>query len=261
VPPAAIARVAFAVVALLPWVRTHTLLVYERPFTSRDVTSWPAPFQEAVRPLVSSPVGADVPANCHQLTLNSEPLPPVNRRYRSWVPLTPLTGQVTVVQVRQPEQQRAADLTDQLCPTTRPSRHRSTRSLNATAPGQVIDVLLSEHRDAAAARRFVTRALATLKTVPVEVVTDAAPVYPSVLTDLIPAAWHHVERFANNPIEADHSRLKHRLRPMRGLRTAQTVIAGHVFVQNLRRGHYELAIEEHRRLRVAAAFAELAQTI
>jgi hypothetical protein len=37
--------------------------------------------------------------------------------------------------------------------------------------------------------------------------------------------------------------LKRRLRPMRGLqtdRTAQLVIAGHAFLQNLRRGHYEL---------------------
>ncbi|WP_217634811.1 DDE-type integrase/transposase/recombinase [Micromonospora pattaloongensis] len=44
-------------------------------------------------------------------------------------------------------------------------------------------------------------------------------------------------------MEADHSPLKHRLRPMRGLqtdRTAQVIIAGHAFMQNLRRGHYEL---------------------
>jgi transposase-like protein len=48
------------------------------------------------------------------------------------------------------------------------------------------------------------------------VVTDAAAVYPAVLDELIPQAWHRVEQYANNPIEADHSRLKHRLRPMRG---------------------------------------------
>ncbi len=65
-------------------------------------------------------------------------------------------------------------------------------------------------------------------------------------------------------IEADHSRLKHRLRPMRGLRTdrtAQVIIAGLAFVQNLRRGHYELGTETVRPLRVAAAFAELASAI
>jgi transposase-like protein len=99
---------------------------------------------------------------------------------------------------------------------------------------------------------------------PKEVVTDAAAVYPGVLDELIPSAWHHVERYANNRIEADHSQLKHRLRPMRGLRTdktAQVIIAGHAFIQNLRRGHYELAPDASPALRVAAAFTELTRTI
>ena len=51
----------------------------------------------------------------------------------------------------------------------------------------------------------------------------------------------------NNRIECDHGRLKARLRPMRGLkqdRSATVVLAGHALVQNLRRGHYELAVEE-----------------
>jgi IS6 family transposase len=64
--------------------------------------------------------------------------------------------------------------------------------------GQVIDVLLTAQRDAAAARRFFTRALRALKGIPGEVVTDAAPVYPDVLDELLPAAWHHVEQYANN---------------------------------------------------------------
>src|SRR5947208_12451263 len=53
--------------------------------------------------------------------------------------------------------------------------------------GQVIDVLVSARRDAGAARRFFQRALATLKIVPAEVVTAAAPAYPAVLAELIPA--------------------------------------------------------------------------
>ena len=52
---------------------------------------------------------------------------------------------------------------------------------------------------------------------------------------------------------------------MRGLqsdRTASVVIRGHAFVQNLRRGHYELGVDALTdRLRVAAAFDELAQAI
>lgn len=130
--------------------------------------------------------------------------------------------------------------------------------------GQVIDVLLTARRDAAAARRFFTRALRMLKVTPVEVVTDAAPVYPGVLEVLVPAAWHHVEQYANNPIEADHGQLKRRLRPMRGLRTdrtAQVVMAGHAFLQNLRRGHYALGVDARPAPRVGAAFTELAQAI
>jgi transposase-like protein len=76
--------------------------------------------------------------------------------------------------------------------------------------GQVIDVLLAQRRDAAAARRFFARALRMLKVAPTEVVTDAAAVYPGVLDELLPAAWHHVERYANTPIEADHGQLKRR---------------------------------------------------
>ena len=53
---------------------------------------------------------------------------------------------------------------------------------------------------------------------PVEVVTDRAATYPVVLEELLPAAWHRSEQYANNHIEADHGRLKARLRPMRGLK-------------------------------------------
>jgi hypothetical protein len=51
---------------------------------------------------------------------------------------------------------------------------------------------------------------------------------------------------------------------MRGLktdRTARVVIAGHAFMQNIRRGHYQLGVEANRSLRVAAAFEELGQMI
>ena len=95
--------------------------------------------------------------------------------------------------------------------------------------GQVIDVLLSEQRDTAAARRFFTRALAHGPT-PVEVTTDKAGPYLRVLDDLIPNALHVTDQYANNRVEADHARLKARLRPMRGLtwfRSAQVITAGH----------------------------------
>jgi transposase-like protein len=130
--------------------------------------------------------------------------------------------------------------------------------------GQVIDVYVSERRDGVAARRFFERAISSTNVRPVEVVTDRAAVYPRVLDELAPQALHRTEQYANNRVEADHGQLKRRLRPMRGLKTdssARVVIPAHAVVQNLRRGHYELAVDEPPNLRVAAAFAELALAI
>jgi transposase, IS6 family len=130
--------------------------------------------------------------------------------------------------------------------------------------GQVIDALVSPRRDAIAALRFFDRAIATTRTLPVEVVTDKAATYPIVLDELLPGAWHRTERYANHRIEADHGRLKARLRPMHGLkqeRSARIIIAGHALVQNVRRGHCELAVEAPSTRRVAVAFGELAAAI
>ena len=129
--------------------------------------------------------------------------------------------------------------------------------------GQVIDVLASPKRDLAATRQFFTRALDAARR-PTEVTTDRAPAYPRVLDELVPEAWHVVEQYANNPIEADHGRLKARTRPMRGLkriRSAQVVCSGHAFVQNLRRGHYELGFDTEPGRRLEASFIELALAI
>ena len=130
--------------------------------------------------------------------------------------------------------------------------------------GQVIDVFVSPRRDARAARWFFQQAIGATKVTPVEVTTDQAPVYPGVLEALLPAAWHRTDQYANNGIECDHRRLKARLRPMRGLkqdRSAQVIIAGYALVQNLRRGHYELAVDELATRRLATAFDELAVAI
>jgi len=130
--------------------------------------------------------------------------------------------------------------------------------------GQVVDVFVSIRRDAKAARRFFERAIGTTKVMPAEVVTDRAPTYPLVIEELLPAAWHHTDRYANNQLEADHGRLKARLRLMRGLKqdhSARIIIAGHAFIQNVRRGHYELAVEEPMNRRLTTAFNELALPI
>jgi IS6 family transposase len=76
------------------------------------------------------------------------------------------------------------------------------------------------------------------------------------LEELVPAAWHRTDRYANNRVECDHGQLKARLRSMRDLkhdRSARVILAGRPFVQNIRRGHYELAVEEPATRRMAVA--------
>jgi transposase-like protein len=130
--------------------------------------------------------------------------------------------------------------------------------------GQVIDVYLSPRRDANAARLFFAQAIGRTRISPVEVTTDRYRLYPRVLDEMLPAAFHETEVHANNPIETDHGRLTARLRPMRGLkrdRTARVIVAGHAFIQNLRRGFYDLGTEAPLTSRLADAFAELALVI
>jgi IS6 family transposase len=83
--------------------------------------------------------------------------------------------------------------------------------------GQVIDIVASARRNAEAAPAFFARAPPHAPA-PMEVSTDKAPVYPRVVEDIVSAARHVTERYANNTIEADQGRLKARLRPMRGLK-------------------------------------------
>jgi IS6 family transposase len=86
----------------------------------------------------------------------------------------------------------------------------------------------------------------------------------NVIEELVPAAWHNTGQYESDRVECDHGRLKARLRPMRGLKTHRTtsvVIRGHAFVQNLRRGHYELAVDTATLFRLATAFDELKPAI
>jgi transposase, IS6 family len=131
--------------------------------------------------------------------------------------------------------------------------------------GQVIYVFVSRRRDLTAARRFLERAIGVTKVLPVEITSDQARVYPAVLGELVPAAWHRTGRYGQQP---------GRVRPWPAEGAAWTdarsqarsqrqrvILAGHAFVQNIRRGHYELAVEEPATRRMAFAFAELTLTI
>ena len=130
--------------------------------------------------------------------------------------------------------------------------------------GQVIDVFLSPRRDAKAAgasssERSTGPGSHQWRSPPTGIESN-----PRVVDEVLPAAFHDTEVHANNPLETVHGRLKARLRPMRGLkrdRTARVIVAGHAFVQNLRRGFYDLGIDGSPTARLAEAFDELALVI
>ncbi len=129
--------------------------------------------------------------------------------------------------------------------------------------GQVIDVFLSRRRDLRAATAFFATAI-TAHGQPAETTTDRAHALVRVIAELLPVAFHDTTQYANNRVEADHGRLKARLRPMRGLKrdqTASVILRGHAFIQNLRRGHYELGIDALPGMTTAAAFDELTLVI
>jgi IS6 family transposase len=129
--------------------------------------------------------------------------------------------------------------------------------------GQVIDVLVSKKRDTKAATRFFARAIDVHGT-PTEVTTDRAP----ALAEPSPSSYRRrsmtppsTPTTESRPITAAW---KARLRPMRGLKrdgTASVVMRGHAFIQNLRRGHYELGVHARPGLVLAAAFDELAPVV
>jgi hypothetical protein len=69
-------------------------------------------------------------------------------------------------------------------------------------------VLLATRRNTEAARAFFTRALAGA-TIPVEVTTDRAPVYPRLIDELTPGARHVLEQYANNATKQTTAGSKH----------------------------------------------------
>lgn len=51
------------------------------------------------------------------------------------------------------------------------------------------------------------------------------------------------------------------MRSLKQDRNTRVIVVGHAFIQNVRRGHYEVAVEEPTNRRLAVAFDELALAI
>jgi transposase-like protein len=83
--------------------------------------------------------------------------------------------------------------------------------------GQLIDSMLSEHRDKHAARRFLRRLIEVSGRRPARVTTDHHPAYPRAIRWIVGRkALHRRERYLNNFTEQSHRAIKQRYYPMRG---------------------------------------------
>ena len=127
--------------------------------------------------------------------------------------------------------------------------------------GHIVDVYLSNRRNAAAAQAFFEGAIDASGVTPTQVTTDEAKCYPLALHTVLPRVEHRSSKYLNHCLERDHQHLKGRVRPMRHFKTvdgASTFCRGHTLIRNLGRGFSTLTAEVAPRLRLATAWTALA---
>ncbi len=130
--------------------------------------------------------------------------------------------------------------------------------------GQIVDVYLSDRRNAAAAQAFFEAAIDTSTVTPTRVTSDKAKCYPPALRTVLPNAEHRTSKYLNNGLERDHQHLKGRIRPMRWFKTtggASNFSRGHTLIRNLGRGCSALTAGVPARLRLATAWSALTASL
>ncbi len=86
--------------------------------------------------------------------------------------------------------------------------------------GDLVDTMLSEHRDMAAAQAFFRSARSATGLTPDRVTTDGHGSYPrAIRTTLGRRVAHRTSRYKNNGLEQDHRGVKGRTRCMRGFKS------------------------------------------
>ena len=86
--------------------------------------------------------------------------------------------------------------------------------------GNLIDTMLSEHRDMTAAKAFFRSAKATTGFRPDRVTTDGHGSYPKAIrTTLGRTVRHRTSAYLNNRLEQDHRGIKGRIRCRRGFKS------------------------------------------
>ena len=126
--------------------------------------------------------------------------------------------------------------------------------------GNLIDAMLSEHRDMQAAKAFFRSARATMGFRPDRVTTDGHGSYPRAIRSVLGKnVRHRTSAYLNNRLEQDHRGIKGRIRCMRGFKdynAANRFCREHGELRNLlrpRHHHNQTVSASLRRSRFARA--------
>jgi putative transposase len=87
------------------------------------------------------------------------------------------------------------------------------------ADGNVLDILVQNHRDTAAARRFFKKLMKVTRSVPRVVVTDKLRSYGAAHRQVMPSVEHRSHKGLNNRAENSHQPTRQRERAMKGFRS------------------------------------------
>jgi putative transposase len=85
--------------------------------------------------------------------------------------------------------------------------------------GNVLDILVQNRRDKAAARRFLRRLLKRTGAVPRVIVTDKLRSYGAAHREVMPCVEHRQSKYLNNRAESSHQPTRQRERAMKGFRS------------------------------------------
>lgn len=86
--------------------------------------------------------------------------------------------------------------------------------------GGVLDILVRDRRDTAAARRFFRKLLKDLEYVPRVIVTDKLRSYGATHREVMPSVEHRSSKYLNNRAENSDQPTRQRERAMNGFRSS-----------------------------------------
>ena len=124
--------------------------------------------------------------------------------------------------------------------------------------GNLIDTMLSEHRDMKAAKASFRAARATMSFRPEQVTTDGHGSYLRAVRSMLgKVVRHRTSAYLDNRLEQDHRGIKGRIRCMRGFKShdaAHCFCREHAELRNLlrpRRRHNQIVSASSRRIPIA----------